>query len=198
MFYKIQKSLGNVSAVLVDVISTDGYYVDFKDFGKDNASIIVYYNGTTEDIHFNGWTFPCVYNNIRLAKGDDIYGGQHLHVISFDALDPSGAVQAIDRKCLYGVKEALVVEYFFSLLFNISCCERIEQSQNLYRFIIDNWYFKTHKKRKSAVDVLSFIESFSPRLNNLKDTSFAAGLKQKISVAFKDAQEAIASSDCPE
>ena len=198
MFYRIQKSLGNVSAVSVEAITSSGVYIEFKNFDHDNASIIVYQNGISQDIRINGWTFPCVYNNIKLERGDDIYGGRYRHVITFDVLDPSGAVQTIERKSLYGANETLAVEYFYSLLFNISCCEDIEQSNNLYKLIIDNKYFKTHKVRKNAVLVLSFIESFSPRLNNLQDTSYIDGLKQKISVSFRDAQEIIASSNCPQ
>ena len=197
MYYKIQKSLGSVSAVSVATITPNGIYIEFKNFSQDNASIIVFNHGINEDICINGWTFPCIYNNLKAQSGNDIYGGRYRHLITFDVLDPSGAVHTIEMKNIYGSNETLAVEYFYSLLYNISCCVDIEQSKQLYDLIIDNKYFKNDKDRKKAISVLGFIESFSPHLNDIKDTTFVVGLKQKISVFFKDAQEIIASSSCP-
>lgn len=74
----------------------------------------------------------------------------------------------------------------------------MEQCKDLYRYIIDNDWFNKDKKRKEAVEVLNFIESFTPQLSMVKDSEFLAGLKQKIQVKFKEAKDIIASSTCPE
>ena len=74
MFYKIQKSLGNVSAVSTENIPVLGICVEFKNYGKRDASIVVYQDGKPQDISLNGWTFPCVFNHVEYTLHDDIYG----------------------------------------------------------------------------------------------------------------------------
>lgn len=198
MFYKIQKSLGNVSAVSTENIPVLGICVEFKNYGKRDASIVVYQDGKPQDISLNGWTFPCVFNHVEYTLHDDIYGGHATHSIDFEFLDPSGSVQNISKKSLYGSRESLTVEYFFTLLYNISCCSDIEQYKNLYKYIIDNECFSRDRNRKDAINVLNFIESFSSQLEKVEDKEYLAGLKLKINVKFKIAQEIIASASCPE
>jgi hypothetical protein len=74
----------------------------------------------------------------------------------------------------------------------------MEQFEELYKFIIDNEWFGKDRKRKAAVQVLSFIENFTPRLSAIEDNEFLAGLKQKINIKFKEAKEIIAESNCPD
>lgn len=197
MFYKIHRSLGNISAVLVDTIPNVGVCVEFKNFGSDNASILVYTNGKLKDVCFNGCTFPCVYNNLRKSCGDDVYGGSYKYVVSFEFVDSVGDISEIKLKRIYGRTEPLVVEYFFSLLYNISCCSGMEQFKELYECIIDNNDFSFHKNRDKAVKILHFIDGFSLRLSEIQDDEYVAGLKQKLKVKYAVAQEVIASSSCP-
>ena len=198
MYYKIQKSLGNVSAVTTDNIPTTGVCVETKDYKNySNASIVIYFNGKSEDIQINGWTFPCVYNKVDQYWGSDIYGGSHAHQISFECIDPDGEIHKVVGKTLYGGRESSEVEYFYSLLYNISCCQSMEQFKTLYKFIIDNDCFYKDRVRKAAVQVLSFIESFAPRLAEVDNKEFLAGLKQKINIKFKEAQEIVAESNSP-
>lgn len=110
MYYKIQKSLGAVSAVLTETIPTAGVCVEFQRFDQRDASIILYQDGQAQDLHVNGWTFPCVYNDIELRRQSDIYGGKASHEIRFEAIDPAGSIQVIQSKSLYGQKESLAVE----------------------------------------------------------------------------------------
>lgn len=198
MYYKIQKSLGNISAVVTDSIPSTGICIEFKNFKDDNASIVIYQDRRPVDLSINGCVFPCVYNKISRQKGSDIFGGDYNHYINFEFLDSTGSVQYIERKNIYGDKESLAVEYFYSLLYNISCCKDLEQYEKLYRYIIDNGWFNKNKKRKDAVEVLDFIEGFTPQLSMVKDSEFLSGLKQKIQVKFKEAKEIIALSTCPE
>lgn len=197
MYYKIQKSLGNVSAVLTDSIPSQGVCIEFKNFGHYDASIIIYQNGLSVDVCINGVTFPCVYNNIKHQTGTDIHGGGYAHSVDFDFIDANGVLQHVVSKKIYGGKEVLAVEYFYSLLFCISCCENMDQYTQLYEYIIDNDWFNKDKDRKAAVNVLNFIESFAPHLSAIKDTEFLAGLKQKMDVKFKEAKDIIANSDSP-
>lgn len=185
MYYKIQKSLGAVSAVLTETIPTAGVCVEFQRFDQRDASIILYQDGQAQDLHVNGWTFPCVYNDIELRRQSDIYGGKASHEIRFEAIGPAGSIQVIQSKSLYGQKESLAVEYFCSLLYNISCCRDAGQFKDLYRYIIDNNWFQYHRERKEAVEVLQFIESFMPRLGQLEDDAYIPGLKQKLSVKYR-------------
>lgn len=198
MYYKIQKSLGNISAVLTDNIPNTGTCIEFKNFKETDASIVVYKDCKPVDLSINGCVFPCVYNNITRQRGSDIYGGDYYHEFNFEFIDSTGSVQCIEIKRIYGEKESLAVEYFYSFLYNISCCKDMEQCKDLYRYIIDNDWFNKDKKRKEAVEVLNFIESFTPQLSMVKDSEFLAGLKQKIQVKFKEAKDIIASSTCPE
>lgn len=198
MIYKIQKSLGNVSAILVDNIINDGICIEFKNFDKTDASIIIYVNGTTQDLSLNGYTFPCVYNNIRNCRHNDIYGGSSSHKIEFECLTPDGSVKRIIKDSIYGAKESLAVEYFYSLLYNISCCANIIQYEKLYEYIIDNRLFAHSKNRKNALAILNFIEEFTPELAKVQQTAFLPGLKQKINAQFKAAQEVIQMSNCPD
>lgn len=199
MYYKIQKSLGNISAILVDTIPQSGVCVEFKNFGlwSQEASIVVYQDGRNDDLHINSWSFPFVFNNIRVSRGSDIFGGRYLYEISFEAIAPDGSVQSIESKTLYGDKESMVVEYFYSMLYHLSCCEDTKQFKELYKCIIDNQWFDKHHSRKEAINVLSFIEAFTPKLDRVEDTTYIAGLKQKMSVKFKMAQEIVAESSCP-
>lgn len=198
MYYKIQKSLGNISAVLTDSIPSSGICIEFKNFEETDAAIVVYKNRTLVDLSINGCVFPCVYNKITRQRGSDIYGGRYCHEINFEFLDATGSVQCVKKETIYGEKESLAVEYFYSMLYNISCCKDLEQYNQLYRCIINNNWFSIHKNRKEAVEVLDFIESFTPQLSTVKDTEFLAGLKQKIQIKFKEAKDIIASSTCPE
>lgn len=198
MIYKIQKSLGNVSAILVDNIINEGICLEFKNFGQTDASIIIYTDGKPQDIVLNGYTFPCVYNNIKSSRGDDIYGGKYFHKIEFEYLIPDGSINKIIKDNLYGAKESLAIEYFYSLLYNISCCANIAQYEQLYKYIIDNRLFGLSKKRENALTILNFIEEFIPELGKLQQTAFLPGLKQKINAKFKEAQEVIQMSNCPD
>lgn len=197
MYYKIQKSLGRVSALLTDVIPQDGVCIEFKNFSQYEASIVIYQYGKPNDLHINGYTFPCVYNHIKKSQGSDIYGGGHAHVIDFEFIDPNGVIQQITSKTIYGGKESLAVEYFYSLLYNISCCENIGQYELLYECIIDNKLFSLNKTRNAAIKVLDFIESFALHLKDIKDKEFLEGLKQKMDIKFNEAKAIIADSDSP-
>lgn len=194
MYYKIQKSLGNASAVLTASIPDTGICVELQQFDREDASIILYQDGLSKDLNMNGWRFPCVYNNIELYRIKDIYGGHAKHRISFVAVDPNGAAQKVTYRKIYGVKESLAVEYFISMLYNISCCNNLEQFSNLYKFIIDNEWFHCHQNRKEAVEVLYFIESFMPQLDMIEDKEFLSGLKQQLHEKSRIAQEIIANS----
>lgn len=197
MYYKIQKSLGRVSAVLVDNIPQDGVCVEFKNFSRSNASIVIYQHGKPNDLRINGYTFPCVYNYIKNIMGTDIYGGDYAHVIDFEFIDPSGALQHVTSKNLYGGKEALAVEYFYSLLYNISCCKNVEQYEQLYEYIIDNRLFGLNKTRNAAIKVLGFIEAFSQHLSSIENTEFLTEIRRKLDIKYNEAKCIIATSDSP-
>lgn len=197
MFYRIQKSLGRACAVEINEISQEGICIEFKNFNSKGASIIIYNNGKLDDICINGHAFPCIYNNIIHSVSDDIYGGESKHYINFEYLDLSGNMQCVEEKTLYGQKESLAVEYFYSLLYNISCCKNKKQYELLYKLIIDNDYFGRHKNRKEAIKVLDFIESFTSQYSVIEDTEYLSGLKQKIAQKFKEAQEIISITECP-
>ena len=156
MIYKIQKSLGNVSALLVENVLQEGICIEFKNFAKSDASIIIYSNGKPEDVCINGYTFPCVYNNLECNKSDDIFGGKCFHSIEFEFLAPDGSLNKIYKDDLYGAKESLTVEYFYSLLYNISCCSNVEQYKQLYEYIIDNRLLAC-KSQSKALKILNFI-----------------------------------------
>jgi hypothetical protein len=118
-------------------------------------------------------------------------------VIDFEFIDPNGVIQQITSKTIYGGKESLAVEYFYSLLYNISCCENIGQYELLYECIIDNKLFSLNKTRNAAIKVLDFIESFALHLKDIKDKEFLEGLKQKMDIKFNEAKAIIADSDSP-
>ena len=199
MYYKIQKSLGNVSAVSTDIIPATGVCIETKDYKTySNPSIVIYINGASVDIQINGWTFPCVYNKIEQYTGSDIYGGSYAHRIYFECIDPEGEIHKISGKTLYGGRESLEVGYFYSLLYNISCCQSMNQYEELYKFIIDNEWFSKDRVRKTAVQVLNFIENFTPQLSELVNKEYLDGLKQKLNIKFKEAKEIIAESNCPD
>ncbi len=198
MIYQIKKSLGRVSAILTDTVTEDGICVEFKNYGKySGTTIVIYQDGKPEDLSINGWSFPCVYNNIEYLVHSDINGGNSVHTVSFECLDPTGTVRRIEKKSIYGDNQPISVEYFYSLLYNISCCQSFEQYQQLYKYIIDNECFYKDKERKAAVEVLSFVETFASQLENVKDTEFLAGLKQKVDLKFKEAKDIIAMSNSP-
>jgi hypothetical protein len=202
MYYLIQKSLGAISAVVTETIPQIGLCVEFKNYqlGTDTA-IIIYQNGKPSDVTINGWTFPCVYNKIKKIVQSDIYGGNSIYTIDFECLDPNGKIQKIENKSIYGAKGSLDVEYFYSLLYNVSCCENIEQANSLYKNIIDNdnihFQYSSIDKRKDAIQVLNFIESFTPQLSKIVDTEFIVGLERKIKEKFEVAQNIIASASTP-
>jgi hypothetical protein len=203
MYYKIQASLGNASAVPTETIPTQGICIELKNFSytwhtKPDPSIVIYTNGVIKDLSINGWSFPCVYNKISYSPHDDIRGGKSAYSIDFECIDPNGNVQKIEKKSIYGSKEAIDVEYFYTLLYNISCCHDIEQYNELYTFIIDNEWFSKDRNRKDAIQVLGFIESFTPQLSELKNKEYLVGLKQKINIKFKEAKEIISESNCPD
>lgn len=203
MYYKIQKSLGKISAIPTDSISPVGICIEFNNYennyGRSYASIIIYQNGSPDDVCINGCTFPSVYNDIEHHRlgSDDIYGGKCYYVVDFEFIDSNGKYQHVESKDLYGENEALAVEYFYSLLYNISCCKNMEQYEELYKFIIDNIYFSKHKDLKEAVKILNFVENFSSQIAEVNDTEYLVGLKQKISAKFKEAQNIISISNCP-
>ena len=107
-------------------------------------------------------------------------------------------INKIIKDNLYGAKESLAIEYFYSLLYNISCCANIAQYEQLYKYIIDNRLFGLSKKRENALTILNFIEEFTPELRKVQQTAFLPGLKQKINAKFKEAQEVIQMSNCPD
>lgn len=198
MIYQIKKSLGRVSAILTDTVTEDGICVEFKNYGKySGTTIVIYKNGKPEDLSINGWTFPCVYNAIDYMVSSDIYGGDSVHSVSFECLDPTGTVRKIENKKIYGGKQSIAVEYFYSLLYNISCCENIEQYDQLYNCIIDNRLLARESSRNNALSILNFIEQFALQLSQVKETDYLAGLKQKIDLKFKEAQDIIATSNSP-
>ena len=197
MYYKIQKSLGRISAIQVDSIESEGICIEFRNYCQENPSILVYNNGKLDDIRINGFLFPCVYNNTSSFGGYDIYGGGYKHMVTFDYIDSTGALQHISAKKLYGYREDIVVEYFFNLIYCITCCNSIEQYNSLFKYIIDNKCFIEHKNRKEALEVLNFIEIFLPQLSKVENTDFLRGLQHKIEIKFKGAQEIISSSTCP-
>lgn len=201
MYYKIQKSLGHASAVLVDSVPTEGVCIEFKQFFKPEASIIVYQNGKPEDICINGWTFPCVFNDLKIYNCSDIFGGTSRHEISFSALDPFGSVQDIKRRQIYGDKESLAVEYFYSMIYNLSCCKDTAQFDQLYTYVINNndilQLSENLKKDTSGVvsvykgdrekvgGALHFIDSFRRQIETIRETDYLPGLKQKIDLTYR-------------
>ncbi|MCR4853325.1 MAG: hypothetical protein K5893_07030 [Prevotella sp.] len=199
MYYRIQKSLGRVSAIEVPSESVLKLCIGFTNYqAKGAASIIIYQYGNPRDWELNGWKFPCVYNNLIYRCSRDIYGGASNYTISFDVIDPNGSICHIKDKSIYGSTEILDVEYFYSLLYNMSCCKNIEQFKQLYKYIIDNNVLDSYQSdRKLAIDVLAFIENFLPQLKNVQQREYITELEQKIEAKFKRAQEIIASSDAP-
>lgn len=191
MLWRIVKSLDNVAAVLVDSVPKNGVCIEFKNFHQKDASILIYQNGKLEDIIINGCTFPCVYNKIPYWA--------YRHDITFDFIDPLGAVCKIQCKNLYGEYEAIVVEYFYTFLHYITYCDsREELYGKLYMHIIDSDYIYVGDRTEKALNTLCFIEEFTPQLSNIKDATYLRGLKQKLNVRFKEAQEVISKAKCPE
>ena len=118
-------------------------------------------------------------------------------MIEFEYLTPAGLINKIIKDNLYGAEESLAIEYFYSLLYNISCCANIAQYDQLYKYIIDNRLFGLSKKRENALTTLNFIKEFTPALAKVQQTAFSPGIKQKINAKFKEAQEVIQTSNCP-
>lgn len=197
MYYKITKTLGSIKAVLTESIPHSGICVEFNNYREKDPLILIYKDGINEDICINGWTLSCIYNNIENSRGSDVYGGDYSHVIHFELLDAAGKLHEVKNKKLYGTKQSQCVEYFYSLLYNISCCTDMEQIQLLYAYIIDNDDFHRFGKREEAIKVLNFIESFVPQLANIKDTDYLIGLRRKLDEKFEIAQKIIASADSP-
>lgn len=197
MYYKITQTLGNIKAVLTESFPHSGICVELNNDSNKDPLILIYKDGINQDICINGWTFPCIYNNIKIRCSSDIYGGEYSLRINFELLDPTGKLQKIESKTLYGANNCLTIEYFYSLLYNISCCTDMEQYKLLYAYIIDNNEFRLFGKRESAIKVLGFIESFVPQLANIKETDYLIGLRRKLDEKFEIAQKIIASSDSP-
>lgn len=198
MLWKIEKSLGCVAAVQVDSLPESGVCVEFKNFHQSDASILIYQDGKLEDITINGCVFPCIYNKLGYGcGGNDIYGGAYYHETTFNFIDSTEMPQEIKHK-LYGQTESVVVEYLYSLIYNISCCKCFEQYEELYKNIIDVTKEYWHPSREGALRVLNFIEEFTPQLSKIEDTTYLQGLKQRLRVMFREAQEVISKSECPE
>ncbi len=196
MYFSIQKSLGDISAIYTKDIPESGICVGIQNFKITDASIVIYQGGRPKDLCINGYTFPCVYNNIK-HSGYSYTSIEIYHSISFDYIDPSGSIKSIVSKDILGSNEAAAVEYFYSVLYNISCCESIEQFERLYKYIIDNKYLRDKNSRSEAIEVLAFIESFTPQLAKVRDSDYLPGLNRKIQIKYKEAQEIIAASECP-
>ena len=134
MYFKIEKSLGNIKAVSTESFSNSGICIDFYDYAGKNPQILIYNNGSKKDICINGWTFPYIYNNIEYKL---IAWKGYRHVISFELLDPAGELQKVVCKNLYGTNQSSTIESFYSLLYNISCCTDMKQFELLYDLVID-------------------------------------------------------------
>ena len=196
MYFKIEQSLGNIKAVSTESFSNIGICIEFNDYAGKNPQILIYNNGSKKDICINGWTFPYIYNNIEYKW---IEWKGNYHVISFELIDPAGELQKVVCKRLYARNQSLTVEYFYSLLYNISCCTDMKQFELLYDLVIDGEFpiIDKDKRREKAIYVLNFINSFVPQLDKIKETDYLVGLKRKINAKFKEAQEIIASADSP-
>lgn len=196
MLWKIEKSLGSVAAVQVDSISTSGVCVEYRNYKQPNSSIIIYQDGELKDISINDYIFPCVFNHLVYYKQLGEYG------YTFHFLDPLGEQREISDHRLHSFGEAEAIEKFCLTLYYISCCDSIEQYNNLYRLIINmssswTWNSLPDKRRELALKILNFIEEFTPKLSNIKDTEYLQGLKQKLNVKFREAREVISNSECP-
>ena len=196
MYYKIVKSLGRVSAILSDKIPQQGICIEFNNNRNGDCSILVYQNGVSNDLCLNGWTFPSSYNKIDSTFSMTDTFGHSNYSISFDLLDPKGVERHIDNKHLYGDSDLQAIDYFFTLLYNISCCENIEQYKDLYKYVYDmNWEF-IHEKN-FPFEVISFINKFTPHLSNLKDDDYLPGLKRTIDIRLKEAADRIKAQGVP-
>lgn len=199
MLWKIEKTLGNVAAVQADSVPESGVCIEFKNFQQADASILIYQDGKLEDVTINGCVFPCIYNKIRRTH---IGCGNYRHIIAFDFIDPLGSTIGINSKSLYGqyVRESTTVEYFYTLLHYITYCDsREEQYSKLYKYIIDAGYQYIAKGSEvtEALNTLSFIKEFMPQLSNIENDTYLQGLKQKLNIRFREAQEVISNAECP-
>ena len=197
MLWKIEKSLGNVAAVQVESVPENGVCIEFRNFQQADASILIYQDGKLEDVTINGCIFPCIYNKIRRTN---IGCGNYRHIITFDFIDPLGSYIGINSKSLYGqyVRESATVEYFYTFLHYITYCDsRKELYDKLYKHVIDANHIYVGDCTEEALNTVCFIEEFTPQLTNIKDTTYLQGLKQKLNVRFKEAQEVISKAECP-
>ena len=191
MYYKIVKSLGRVSAILSDNIPQQGICLELKQIQDQNYSILLYQNSKLKDFELNGWAFPSIFNNVTFyEKGDDIWGGKYHYIISFELIDPSGVGRHIDNKTLYGDTNLQAIEYFFTLLYNISCCENFDQYKDLYKYVYDIIWEFNHEK-DFPVEVLSFINKFTPHLSNVLTDDYLTGLKRTLDIRRKEAEDRI-------
>lgn len=199
MLWRIVTSLGNVAAVQVDSVPEKGVCIEFRNFQQADASILIYQDGKLEDVTINGCVFPCVYNKLGDGRygGDDIYGGVYKHEIEFSFIDSNGLSQEVFHK-LYGMIESAAVEYFYSLIYNISCCTCLEQYKGLYKNIIDVTKRYWHLDRAKALEILNFIEEFTLQLPKVEDVTYLQSLKLKLNTIFREAQEVISKAECPE
>ena len=197
MYYKIVKTIGKVSAILSEDIPQQGICLEFKSNGNGGRSILIYQNGELNDLCLNGWTFPYIFNNVSSHSwGNDIWGGFWNYIISFELLDPSGAERRIVEKRLYGDNDLQAIVYFFTLLYNISCCENFEQYKDLYKYVYDmKW--KTINDENFPIEVISFINKFTPHLKNLSDDYYLSELKRTIDTRRKEAADRIKAQGGP-
>ena len=190
MLWKIEKTLDNVAAVQVDSVPESGVCVEFKNFQQTDASILIYQDGKLKDVTINGCVFPCVYNKISYWS--------YRHNVTFDFIDPLGLVCKIQGKNLRGGNESTTVEYFYTLLHYITYCDSREEIYNeLYYYIIDADYIYVRDRTEKALNSLTFIKEFTPQLSKVEDTTYLQGLKRKLNIKFREAQEVISKAECP-
>ena len=200
MLWRIEKSLGDVAAVQVDNIPANGVCVEFKNFQQENASILIYQDGKLEDVLINGCVFPCVYNKLnRLGCCIEDIGGKSWHCATFIYVGANGTPREVYHN-LYGKTESAVVEYFYSLIYNISCCTSIEQLKALHKYIIDISASSRYVNpiREEPLKVLNFIKDFIPQLSKIEDTTYVHGLKHKLKIRFSEALEMVSKLEFPE
>ena len=196
MYYKIVKSLGRVSAILSEDIPQQGICLEFKKIQDSNYSILLYQNGKLKDFELNGWTFPYIFNNVTYYECAGNIVGKFYYSVSFELIDPSGIERHIDNKELYGETELKSVEYFFTLLYNISCCENFDQYNDLYKYVYDKNYFVSREKN-FPFEAISFINKFTPHLSKVSTDDYLPGLKRTIDIRLKEEADRIKAQGVP-
>ena len=169
MLWKIVKSLDNVAAVQVDSVPASGVCVEVRNYKQPNTSILIYQDGKLKDVTINGCIFPCVYNHIVH------YANLAENSCTFCFLDSSGEQQKIRDRRLSVSIESIFVEKFYSMLHYISYCKSVEQYGSLHRLIIktgSSWNWVHSRRRETALEILNFIEEFTPQLSKVADTTY--------------------------